>query len=275
MPKWPSTPCQFIGNTCGVQAKKPQVTISIQNGGGKIQSSPPTPTPAKNHQTAEVSLRFNTQRDKSASTPWPEPPISLANKRTVITAQVTCPGEMAGRCSVFTGILSWLIHMSGKITEPTPSSFWQVCRATIQGVDEPRQLATGLCLGLAIGLIPKFSVLPALFLVVLILSRANLLTGLIGITVGVLTLGGMQGNFDHWGYWFLTLEQMQSAFAWLQQLPLVPWLRFNNSLVAGSLLTLGIGWLPLMILSRLFFAWYHPHIVARWRDFMSPEPKVA
>lgn len=165
--------------------------------------------------------------------------------------------------------------MSEKSATPEAPGFWAAMKSTIRGVDAPWQLAWGLCLGLAIGLIPKFSALPFLLAIVLVLSRANLLTGLIGMAMGILCLGGLQGSFDRWGWTCLNYQAAQPLLAWLQQQPLVPWLRINNTIVAGSLIALAISWLPLLVLAHAFFAWYHPHILARWRDFMAPETDPA
>ena len=67
-------------------------------------------------------------------------------------------------------------------------TIWQRFLGTVSGMDSSEQLAAGVVLGMMIGMLPMDCLLPYLFLLVLLLSRANLLTA-IGAAVAFSWIG--------------------------------------------------------------------------------------
>ena len=129
--------------------------------------------------------------------------------------------------------------------------------------DSPRQLAVGVTLGMIIGLVPKGNLIAVGLLVLLLAVRANLATGTIA---GVLFcwIGFLVDPISHRiGHALLGVERLQPIWAYLYDLPLVPWTSFNNTVVCGSLI-LGICLsYPVYRASRRMFEVYQPLMLER------------
>ena len=133
---------------------------------------------------------------------------------------------------------------------------WRKFKGTIRGVDSCSQLSWGVVLGMMIGLLPKDSLLPYCLLIVLLLSKANLLTA----TLSGLLFSWISPSLDMLthpiGVWILTFDLFESCWATLMQIPVVAWTRFDNSVVMGSIvLGLMIAY-PTYRLSFRFFGAY-------------------
>ena len=136
------------------------------------------------------------------------------------------------------------------------SELWQAFTASVKGFDSPAQLALGVALGLVIGLLPKDSLLPYAIGLIALLSNANLLTLVIS---GILFswVGPTADPLTHQiGGWLLTLGPLESVWVWLYQIPVVPWTRFNNTIVMGSLVLGLLLSVPIYSLSKHFFQAY-------------------
>lgn len=136
-------------------------------------------------------------------------------------------------------------------------------RFLIEGIvaaDTPRQLALGLALGMLIGLVPKGNLTALMLSMILLGTRVNLATGMLG--AGLFTwLSTWTDPLAHrLGYAVLTWKPLQGTFAWLFDWPLIPWTALNNTVVFGSLL-LGL-WLfwPTCHLGTRGFTWLQPRI---------------
>ncbi len=100
-----------------------------------------------------------------------------------------------------------------------------------------RRIALGCALGVVIGLTPKDSLLPYAMFCLLMVTTANLLAALSsGLLFSVLAT--QLETFNHkLGGLLLTSDRLESTWAWLAALPIVPWTRFNNTVVLGSFVT--------------------------------------
>jgi uncharacterized protein (TIGR03546 family) len=155
--------------------------------------------------------------------------------------------------------------MKTQTTSKSGVNFWQAFRSTIRGIDAPQQLAWGLTIGLIVGVIPKFSAIPFLLLLFLVLSRANLATGILGAFTGHFLGHYLMPMFDSAGNWFLTRPFLQSILSSAHELPFIAWLRINNTVVAGSIVYSVLALIPLYFLSRGLCGWLQPQLVQRWR----------
>ena len=118
------------------------------------------------------------------------------------------------------------------------SYFVAPLRRTIEALvssDSPRQLAAGFTLGMMIGILPKNNLI-AMSLCVLIFSlRVNRGLALVAAVL-FSCLGTSIDPFAHKvGLTVLNYEPMQACYAAVFNLPLGPWLSFNNTVVMGSL----------------------------------------
>ncbi len=134
--------------------------------------------------------------------------------------------------------------------------FWSLTRRTLLNEDSARRLALGVALGMVIGLIPKDSLLAYVVFVVLMISTANLLSAIIS---GFLFswVGFLIDPFSHkLGGLILTADQLELTWAYLYDLPLAPWTRFNNTVVMGSLV---LGLILAYPVYRISFRFFHSY----------------
>jgi len=132
-------------------------------------------------------------------------------------------------------------------------AIWNSFKGSVKGFDTSHQLALGVAFGLLIGLIPKDSLLPYVIALVALLSRANLLS----LGASGLAFSWLSPKLDvvthQIGRWVLTFDPLESAWTQLYQLPIVPWTRFENTVVTGSLLMGLILCLPVYLTSVQLF----------------------
>ena len=129
--------------------------------------------------------------------------------------------------------------------------------------DSPRQLAVGVMLGMMIGLVPKGNLIAVGLLVLLFALRANLATGTIAAVLFSWMVFFLDPISHRIGHAVLGAERLQPIWAYLYDLPLVPWTSFNNTVVFGSLI-LGICLsYPVYRVSRRMFEVYQPWMLER------------
>ena len=123
----------------------------------------------------------------------------------------------------------------------------------ISAINSPHELALGVAFGALIGIMPKDSAIPWIIALVFLLSRGNLLCGF----VSAIALSAVGPMLDVWsdkmGMAVLSIESLQTTYALWMELPWVAWTRFNNTVVAGSFAIGAIAWLPIYLLSQVFF----------------------
>src|SRR5215207_4030217 len=109
------------------------------------------------------------------------------------------------------------------------------CR-TLLASHAPEQLALGFTIGMVIGLMPKGNLIALSLCVLLFSMRCNKAVGLVAAVLFSF-VGPWTDPFAHrLGLAALSFEPLQSTYASMFQLPLGPWLAFNNTFVTGSLL---------------------------------------
>ncbi len=134
-------------------------------------------------------------------------------------------------------------------------------RGSLRGIDSPRQLAAGVVLGMLVGLVPKDSLLVVALVFLLILSNANLVTGLISALV-FSSVGCFFDLLTHnIGVSILTYRPLQPYLLEITQWPLVGWMRIENTVVSGSVILGLFLLLPVYQLSYLVFSRYQKRLV--------------
>ena len=111
----------------------------------------------------------------------------------------------------------------------------------------PRAIAAGAALGAVIGLTPKGSPHNLVVLALFFLLNVNGSAG--AFAAAVFTLFAYLGDplFNKIGYALLTAGPLREFWTTLYNTPAVPWTRFNNALVLGSLVSSLILFWPLYI----------------------------
>jgi uncharacterized protein (TIGR03546 family) len=124
----------------------------------------------------------------------------------------------------------------------------------------PRQLALAIALGTVLGLVPKGNLTAAALVLLLFVTRVNLGAGLITALI-VSGPAFLLDPLSHAvGARILTVPWLQPVFAFLYNLPLMPWTALNNTVVFGSLI-LGAGlFYPVYRLSWLACEKYQPRV---------------
>lgn len=151
--------------------------------------------------------------------------------------------------------------------------FWLVLRPlrffarAIVDQDSPRQLALGFALGMVVGLVPKGNLIAMSLLVIVGASRVNLGTTMLGTFV-FSWVGMLLDPVSHeLGLWLLTQESLSGVWTWFYNQPVVPWTRFNNTVVLGSFL---LGWAlfyPVYRLMESRFTVWQPKLAERFQKF--------
>ena len=98
------------------------------------------------------------------------------------------------------------------------------------------QLAAGFTLGMIIGLVPKGNLIALSLCVLLFSLRCNKGLAILAAVMFSLVAAWTDPFAHKLGLAALSLQPLQATYASVFNLPLGPWLGFNNTVVAGSLL---------------------------------------
>jgi len=131
----------------------------------------------------------------------------------------------------------------------------------------PRQIALGFAMGLVVGLVPKDNLIAVVLMSVLCATKVNLGAGMLAAIV-FSWVGMLTDPLTHRiGLSLLTAETLKPTWTALYDLPLMPWIGFNNTVVLGSLL-LGLTLLyPALRLSEPVIARYKPQVEKRLKNY--------
>jgi len=126
-------------------------------------------------------------------------------------------------------------------------------RRIVDGVNSAHQLALGTALGAIIGIIPKDSAFAWIAMLFLVLSRGNLLCGILSAIAFSFAGPHFDGWFDRTGEYVLAFSSLGEFWASCMEVPWLAWTRFNNSVVMGTVVS-GIGMaIPMYLVSRFVF----------------------
>jgi len=128
------------------------------------------------------------------------------------------------------------------------------------------QIAAGFSWGLLLGLIPFGSVFWIVLFVVSFLFKNHHASKLLVLAIFKIISGAVAPLMDTVGWEFLHIEALQPFFTSLYNMPFVPLTKFNNTLVAGGLVSGVVLWLPCFFLILLLVPVYRNKIVPRMRN---------
>jgi len=131
----------------------------------------------------------------------------------------------------------------------------------------PNQLSLAVCFGLAIGLMPSFTLFLPLLLVAVCIIKANL--SLLFLIWGLFEAVAYIADpaLHYIGYSLLTNESLQLTWTSLAQSSAWKLTAFNNSLVMGAVVVILVLWLPVYVLSRVLIVQYREKIQASFERF--------
>lgn len=138
----------------------------------------------------------------------------------------------------------------------------------LQAASSPFQISGGFTLGMILGLLSFRTLFALPVILCLILLNVNLAAALFGLLAFRLLAYLLDPLIHSLGFWILTRPALESLWTALNNLRFVPYTRFNNTLVLGSLVLAVILALPVYrgvaALVRAYREKYHDRI-RRWR----------
>lgn len=136
--------------------------------------------------------------------------------------------------------------------------------AVLNSNQRPIEVGAAVATALLLALMPSGNLLWIALFLVGFFVRLNLGIELLFLAIFGLLAPLADAAVDSVGYWFLTLPGLQGLFTALYGVPLVPFTRFNNSMVAGGLLLGVAAWVPFCLLGMqgviLYRRRLHPKI---------------
>lgn len=125
------------------------------------------------------------------------------------------------------------------------------------------EIGAAIALGLWLALVPAASLIFVALALVAFLAKVNLGMTIVSFLVFRLVAPALDPTLDSVGYWVLTLPSLGDFYASVYALPVVPFTRFNDTLVAGGLVSGAVLFVPVTLVSGLFVRLYRKHIHAR------------
>jgi uncharacterized protein (TIGR03546 family) len=135
--------------------------------------------------------------------------------------------------------------------------------AVLNSNTKPFQVGAGIALGLLLALLPAANLFFAAAVLVVFLVRVHLGITIISFLAFSTVVPAFDGLLNSLGHWVLAIPVLQDFFRAAYAVPVVPLTRFYNTLVAGSLVSGLILWIPVAFFSVFLVTMYRKHIHAR------------
>jgi uncharacterized protein (TIGR03546 family) len=133
----------------------------------------------------------------------------------------------------------------------------------------PGQIAGGVALGAMIGLLPFFSLLSVVLFLLLLIINVNLGAAFLAMAVFGLLGFLIDPLANQVGYALLVkIKALAPLWTSLYNMPVVPFTRFNNTVVLGNLIAGIVLFIPIFVLSKRFIVHYRTNYratVENWK----------
>lgn len=127
-------------------------------------------------------------------------------------------------------------------------------------------LAMGMTCGFILGMTPVLSLHSLLVFLILFFFRIQIGAALVTAFFFKFIAFLLDPAFDFVGRKFLEMESLHGIFTSLYNMPIIPYTRFNNSIVMGSAVVTFTLSPIVFILSQYFIVKYRELVVARFKD---------
>ena len=128
------------------------------------------------------------------------------------------------------------------------------------------QIAAGFSWGLLLGLVPAGNAFWIVLFVVSFFFKHHHASKVLVIAILKLASGILAPLLDTAGWEILHIEALQPVFTQLYNMPFVPFTKFNNTLVAGGLVSGLVLWLPVFVLVSCLVPVYRSKVLPKMRD---------
>jgi uncharacterized protein (TIGR03546 family) len=136
---------------------------------------------------------------------------------------------------------------------------------TMHSETDPRQISLGFALGMIPGLTPLTSPHNLLVLLALLFIRVNIGAAILSWGVFSILAYALDPLFHQFGLFILTgVGALQGLWTTLYNAPVVPYTRFNNSIVMGSLIFSLLAFYPVYWGGRLMVVKYRETLMERF-----------
>lgn len=131
----------------------------------------------------------------------------------------------------------------------------------INSNSNPSEIAHGISIALILGFLPKNNLLWYILAIFFIFMRINKGAFAIFTVIFSLITPFLDSLFHKFGIFLLSIPQLQTFYASLLDVPFICFTRFNNTIVAGSLASALILYIPVFIISRIIVSLIRKFIV--------------
>lgn len=126
----------------------------------------------------------------------------------------------------------------------------------------PGEIAHAVSIGVLLGFMPKDNALWYLLFVLFLFVRVHKGAFLLTVLAASLLARLFDPLFDAIGYAVLTFSPLEPVYAALLDIPFVAFTKFNNTVVAGAVVSGLILYIPIYILIRI--------LIKSWRTHLAP-----
>ena len=128
------------------------------------------------------------------------------------------------------------------------------------------QLASGMAAGIILGFAPFFSLQTLVVLFLVLIFRVQLGAAFLSAFFFKFVAYLFDPAADVLGRWALEAEALRPIYTQMYQMPIIPYTRFNNSIVMGSFIVSLILVIPAFFIFRKMIAKYRQVVVARFKQ---------
>ncbi|GMO22868.1 MAG: hypothetical protein Ta2B_01960 [Termitinemataceae bacterium] len=126
----------------------------------------------------------------------------------------------------------------------------------LNGNIKKSQIAAGVSWGLLLGLIPAGNAFWIILFVVSLFFKHNHAGKILFMALTKICIVPLYPAIDNVGWAILHIEKLQPLFTQMYNMPFVPFTKFNNTMVAGGIVTGIVLWLPVFFLAVLLIPLY-------------------
>lgn len=120
----------------------------------------------------------------------------------------------------------------------------------VRATTTPKQIAFGIAIGMLAGLLPKISLLAAVFGLAIFVFNVNLPAGMLSLLLFSFLSQQLDQIAHGFGIAVLQYAPLEPIWTWILQQPGAPWLRLNNTVVCGHLVLGLLLFYPIYLLTR-------------------------
>ncbi|HKK48945.1 MAG TPA: TIGR03546 family protein [Alkalispirochaeta sp.] len=135
--------------------------------------------------------------------------------------------------------------------------------ASLNANRRPGEIAAGIAMGVWLALLPVGNLLWVSLFVITVFLKLNLAIELLILAVLSPLAVLADGQLHLVGSAILTAEALEGFFTTLYNIPLVPFTRFNNTVVMGALVAGAVLWIPVFLIGRVLVRVYRRSIHPR------------